>query len=206
MFKQVKFPYIYRMLHPDFIFSVKNDKKKIFLTFDDGPSKETTDKILDVLGKFNIKATYFCLGENVEKFPELYKRISDAGHAIGNHGYHHFNGWKISGATYIKNVLRSEEIIGSKLFRPPYGKITPKQARILSEMGFKIIMWDLMSWDFDPELSESQIIEKVLKNANTGSIIVFHDNEKTDVRIENILGKIIDSLQKRGFIFDTINS
>ncbi|MEZ4907182.1 MAG: polysaccharide deacetylase family protein [Saprospiraceae bacterium] len=176
-----------------------------FFSFDDAFDIGTTEKIIQVLREYNIKATFFCIGENIEKYPDLFALIDSEGHAIGNHGYRHVDGWTTDTNDYIENVIRAKDVIPSFLYRPPYGKIKRSQAKILMQYGFKIVMWDTMSWDFDKGISSTKVIDKVINNVKSGSIIVFHDNPKVADKIDDVLPIVIENLQSKGFLFDKIN-
>jgi peptidoglycan/xylan/chitin deacetylase (PgdA/CDA1 family) len=196
----IRFPLLIRFFFPHFLYSIKNDSKKIFLTFDDGPIPEVTPLILGILSKFNAKASFFCLGKNVEHHPEIFNSIKEHGHTIGNHGYEHKNGWKTPNIKYFENTEKANELIKSNLFRPPYGKISPIQIIKLSKK-YKIVLWDILSGDFDPNISKEKCAENVIKKIKPGSIIVFHDSLKAKERVLYALPIVLDVLQKKGFEF-----
>lgn len=176
-----KFPKWQQWFYPKAIFDFygKNSGKKntIYLTFDDGPTPGVTNTILDILEAYHVKATFFCIGKKVKAYPELFQAIIDGGHSIGNHGMNHVNGFKMSATNYVDNVVEATNYIDSKLFRPPYGKCTPKQYRLLNELGYKIIFWSHLSYDFDSSLDAVRRFEKIKSNTKNGSIIVFHDTK-----------------------------
>tara|TARA_B110000305_G_C19453899_1_gene649647 strand:+ start:1581 stop:2141 length:561 start_codon:yes stop_codon:yes gene_type:complete len=178
-------------------------KPIVYLTFDDGPNSHSTIEILKILEKEKIKGTFFCIGENVVKNPELYKEIIDKGHSIGNHSMSHLNGWKVTKNKYLKDIEKASEIIKSNLFRPPYGKLNFSSTSQLKKK-FEIVMWDINSGDFDQTLNYSQVIENVLKNARNGSIIVLHDNKKFKHLTLNALLPIIKGLKDKGFAIEAI--
>jgi peptidoglycan/xylan/chitin deacetylase (PgdA/CDA1 family) len=178
-------------------------EKTIYLTFDDGPNPEVTPLVLAILEKNKINATFFCVGENVTKYPQLYESVLDKGHKVGNHTYNHLKGFEVSLETYIDNVKKAAEVIDSKLFRPPYGRITFKQLQALKP-DFEIIMWDLITRDYNPEVSPKQILRFVEKLARNGSIIVFHDSLKSKHNVLTALPLVINTLQKKGYHFDTL--
>ena len=185
-------------------------EKEIYLTFDDGPTPEITNWTLDILKKYNAKATFFCIGKNIVNHPEIYQQIIEANHAIGNHTHNHFNGWKYSAKAYIDNVVLCDNIISkegenSKLFRPPYGKIKKNQAKKLRDLGKKIIMWDVLSADFDTSISNQKCLENVLKNAINGSIVVFHDSVKAAEKLKYVLPKVLEYYSEKGFVFKAIS-
>lgn len=198
-----KSPQIIKALYSQLIWETPNNENKIYLTFDDGPTPEVTDWTLDLLKQFNIKATFFCLGQNVEKYPKLYQRILDEGHAVGNHSYSHPSGWKTNDADYFDDIEKSQKLINSKLFRPPYGRITKSQAKHLKEQ-YNIIMWTVLSGDFDLKTSPEKCLENVLKNTESGAIIVFHDSKKAEPNLKCALPKAIESLLKNGFVFEVL--
>jgi peptidoglycan/xylan/chitin deacetylase (PgdA/CDA1 family) len=174
----VKTPSILKPLAKDLVWSIDTQAKEVFLTFDDGPTPEVTDHVLDLLAAYGAQATFFCLGKNVSQFDGLYSKIKSQGHATGNHTWNHPDGWKTDKLTYLKNVIQASEVIHSTLFRPPYGHITPMQTNALKSR-YKIIMWDVLSADFDAQNTPQKCFENVRKNATSGSIIVFHDNLKS---------------------------
>ncbi|QVY64186.1 polysaccharide deacetylase family protein [Polaribacter sp. Q13] len=189
-----------------------SDKKEIFLTFDDGPTPEITDFILAELKKYNAKATFFCIGKNVQNHPEIFLKIITDGHTVGNHTQNHLKGWNTDTDSYIDNVLACEKTIQQfnnstitqKLFRPPYGKIKKSQAAELIKKSYKIIMWSVLSADFDTTISNEKCLENVLKNTKSGSIIVFHDSVKAAERMKYALPKVLKYFSDKGFVFKAI--
>lgn len=173
------------------------DADVIYLTFDDGPIPESTPIILDILDQYNAKATFFCVGENVERYPELYQAILDRGHGVGNHTFNHLNGWYTDSEEYVANVDRSSDLIDSNLFRPPYGKLRPAQIDALKER-YHIIMWDVLSGDFDPKVTSEDLYMNVTKHSKEGSIIVLHDNLKSIDKVKEVLPKLITFYQGKG--------
>jgi peptidoglycan/xylan/chitin deacetylase (PgdA/CDA1 family) len=169
------------------------DTPAVYLTFDDGPNPVATPYVLDALAKYDAKATFFCVGNNVAKYPEIYNRVLDEGHGTGNHTYNHLNGWKTRTAHYLKNIEQASKHIKSKLFRPPYGRMRHSQARQLHKQhpGWKICMWDVLSADFDTMISPEQCLDNVLVNIEPGSIILFHDSEKAFERMSYALPKVL---------------
>lgn len=193
----ISVPSILKSLYPKGIW--EKDSAAVYLTFDDGPHLEITSFVLDELKKYQAKATFFCVGNNVGKYPEVYQRILAEGHQIGNHTFSHKNGWKTAKEEYLKDVEEAAELIDSKLFRPPYGKIKRGQAEGLSEKGFQIVYWSLLSGDFDLDLSPEKCWENVLKNIKPGSIVVFHDSEKAWERLKFVLPKTLEYCRKQGW-------
>jgi peptidoglycan/xylan/chitin deacetylase (PgdA/CDA1 family) len=176
---------------------------KVFLTFDDGPTPGVTDEVLNILNQHQVKATFFCLGKNVEQNPALYQRIVDEGHAVGNHTYSHPNGWKVKTAEYLNDVVKAEELIATNLFRPPYGRIKKAQIKKLKEK-FKIIMWDVLSGDYHPKATPATCVSRILKHTGQGSIIVFHDSIKAKENVLGSLDEIIVRLRSEGFDFSAL--
>ena len=196
-------PQLIQLLFPNWIWKgPENDV--VYLTFDDGPTPESTPYILGLLKKHDIKASFFCLGEQALKSPELIQRIVGEGHSIGNQTMHHENGWKTKSETYLESIEQSAALIDSKLFRPPYGKIRLSQSKKLRELGYKIILWTWMSYDFDKSLSAREIISKSRK-IKGGDILVFHDNVKANERTKEVLPSLINSIIKQGYRFKTLS-
>ncbi|MBS1783598.1 MAG: polysaccharide deacetylase family protein [Bacteroidetes bacterium] len=173
----------------------------VYLTFDDGPHPEATPLVLDLLKKYQAKATFFCIGKNVALYPDLFQRIKDEGHTFGNHTYNHLNGWRNENSVYLQNILKAQRLIPSSLFRPPYGRIKLSQARILSKRKapWTVYMWDVLSGDFDTTLSPSDCINNVIENAEQGSIIVFHDSEKALPRMKEALPTLLEFCQQKNW-------
>lgn len=180
------------------VWEIPATEKDIYLTFDDGPTPEITAQVLALLLTYNARATFFCLGAKVEQYPQLYEQIKAAGHTIGNHGYHHLSGFSTSLKPYIENVKRGEEVSGSKLFRPPYGRITPWQIKKLRG-SYKIIMWSIMSMDFDQHTTPEQCYNNVIKHIKPGSIIVFHDIEKAKTNVLQALPQLLEWMNAHGY-------
>ena len=193
------------------VWDIPNSDKRIYLTFDDGPIPEVTEWVLNILKSKDIKATFFCIGDNMKKHPEVYKRILAEGHQTGNHTFNHLNGWKTETNHYIENLKLCEteylklNTEHSFLFRPPYGKINPSQSKAIRNLGYKIIMWDVLSYDFDSTISVEKCLENVISNTEQGSIIVFHDSIKAEKNLKYALPKAIQVLKDKGFIFDVIS-
>ncbi|AUC86690.1 polysaccharide deacetylase family protein [Polaribacter sp. ALD11] len=188
------------------------DTKEIYLTFDDGPTPEITDFVLDELKKYEAKATFFCIGKNIVNHPDIFKRIIIEGHAVGNHTQNHLKGWCTKNGSYLENVDLCEETITKfndatikqKLFRPPYGKIKKSQAKEILKKGYKIIMWTVLSADFDTSISNEKCLQNVLKNTESGSIIVFHDSVKASEKLKYVLPKVLKKFSEKGFCFKAI--
>jgi peptidoglycan/xylan/chitin deacetylase (PgdA/CDA1 family) len=178
-------------------------EKVLYLTFDDGPVEIATPFVLDELKKYNAKATFFCIGKNVVENKNLYERILSEGHAVGNHTNKHLNGWKTNDEEYIANYQEAKKLIDSNLFRPPYGRITRFQASIIRKQS-NIIMWSVLSGDFDIELSPQNCLENVLLNAKPGNIIVFHDSMKAFDRLSFALPEVLKYFSEEGFEFKSL--
>jgi len=186
------------------IWEIPNEDKIIYLTFDDGPTPHVTDKVLELLKLYKAKATFFCIGKNVEKHPKLYQEILNEGHAVGNHTQNHNKGIKTKDADYYESISKASEHIKSKLFRPPYGRIKRIQVRFLREK-YKIIMWSVVSGDFDIQLSKEKCKQYVIRNTKSGSIVVFHDSLKAKERMLFALEACLKYFQEKGYRFEAIN-
>jgi len=211
-FYWIKSPKWIRYIFPNYQWHYKSSSKVIYLTFDDGPMLNSTDFILDCLRKYNAKATFFCIGENVEKHPELTQKIITEKHSIGNHTQHHLNGWKTDTKTYFNNCLWVEETLKPytnsdfKLFRPPYGKCTRKQRNLLLEKGYKLIMWSVLSADFDNSVSNEQCLKNIIKNTSNGSIVILHDSDKFIEKVKYVLPKVLEHFSRLGYEFKNVDS
>lgn len=203
MFYFVKTPSILKKLYPECLWDVKSGEDIMYLTFDDGPTPEVTSFVLDELKKHNAKATFFCVGENVKRNFDVYKKIICNGHKPGNHTYSHLNGWKTSDQKYLDDVKEAANIIDSELFRPPFGRITKFKLRALQGEKFRLktIMWDVLSGDFDKGTSPENCYLNVIKNARSGSIIVFHDSIKAFSRLQYALPRVLNFFSEKGFQF-----
>jgi len=194
-------PKFIQALFPSLVWRKETKNKEIWLTFDDGPDPEITPWILSVLKEEEIKATFFLIGQQIEEFPELVGAIINDGHLIANHSYSHWNGWLTSKEKYLKDIETCQELMpNNKLFRPPYGKITKAQIALLKDK-YKIILWDVLSWDFQQNTSPKRVQENILKNTKSGSIIVMHNNQKSYKNMQPILEETIQILKNKGFRF-----
>ena len=206
MFYFVKTPRWVEKVYSRRTWKIYSEKDELFLTFDDGPHPEQTAFVLDELKKYNAKATFFCIGKNVLDHPDIYRRIVEEGHAVGNHTQNHLNGWKTKDAVYLENIRTAQKYIDSRLFRPPYGKISGFQVNQLLQPGYKLktIMWTVLSADFDVKITPQQCLQNVLLNAKKGSIIVFHDSEKAKERMRFALPEVLKYFSGKGFQFNKI--
>ncbi|MFV0566465.1 MAG: polysaccharide deacetylase family protein [Flavobacteriaceae bacterium] len=207
-------------MFPNYIWDIKTDDKTLYLTFDDGPTPHVTNWVLTTLRSFNAKATFFCIGKNVEKNPGLLNLILSEGHAVGNHTQNHLNGWKTKTEDYLENIAQCEAVFKSEiknsnktknqkplsvnLFRPPYGKITKRQSKALIALGYNIIMWDVISFDWDKKLAKENCLINVTRKAKNGSIVVFHDSVKASKNLQYALPKVLEYFGKKGYSFKAL--
>lgn len=206
-----KTPGFVKSLFPNFIWNINTNKKEIYLTFDDGPTPKITDWVLSTLKDYNAKATFFCIGNNIDKHPQIFQNIIEDGHSIGNHTYNHLKGWKHKTKEYLEDIEQTKTIIDSitekqkssnkNLFRPPYGKIKAKQSKQIQALGYDIIMWDVLSFDWDNSVAEKTCLDNVIRKAKEGSIIVFHDSIKASRNLKYTLPKVLDYYSKLGYSF-----
>lgn len=201
--KLVRVPEAAKLVYPSIVWRMPADKKVIYLTFDDGPDPDITPQVLDILVKFNVKATFFCKGENVIVNHPVFESIVKAGHAVGNHGYKHINGWRTSTDFYVDNVETAAGYIDSSLFRPPYGKMKTRQIRILKRK-YNLIGWSVMCYDFDKNTTPEQCLNNIIRNASNGSIVVMHDNKKSAANMLYALPRVIGHFSEQGFEFKPI--
>ena len=202
----VKTPWLLKQLYPNLLWNNARDSRRIYVTFDDGPIPIVTPFVLNILKEHKAKATFFCIGDNINKHPEIFEQVKKAGHAIGNHTFNHVKGWKTDDKTYLDNFLKADELVGSNLFRPPYGRIKRSQIKLLREAkpDLKIVMWDVLSGDFDINLSREDCLENVLKHTRPGSIIVFHDSLKAFDRLEYVLPRAMEEWGRKGWEFASL--
>lgn len=205
LFVPFRIPAIIQRFYPSYIWKLKHQHDTIFLTFDDGPTPEITEWVLEQLKLYNFKATFFLVGENAQKHPQICQKILDDGHATGNHTQNHLKGWKTENNHYLKNVQQASEIIPGNLFRPPYGRIRSSQAGKLRQLDYKIIMWSLLSHDYLPNLNIKATLLKLKRKTRAGDIIVFHDSLKARENIMAILPEYLKWLHLHGFKSQTIS-
>jgi peptidoglycan/xylan/chitin deacetylase (PgdA/CDA1 family) len=205
----IKTPWILKKLFSSYTWNIDTTEKILYLTFDDGPHPVATPFVLAELKKHNAKATFFCIGKNVAAHPDIYKNIIEGGHRVGNHTHNHLNGWKTKNDIYLDDVAAAAHYITTDLFRPPYGRIRWSQARQLSAAmkvkKAKLIMWDVLSADFDTSISTHRCTENVVRSAQPGSIVVFHDSEKALPLLRDVLPEILKIFSEKGYRFLVLN-
>lgn len=192
-----------RMGGKGLIWEMPAEGNDLYLTFDDGPHPDTTAVILDILNKYEVKATFFCVGENVEKYPDVYNQLLEQKHLIGNHSYNHLKGWETGTREYVENVQKCSQVFDSKLFRPPYGKITRSQRKVLRDQ-YDIIMWTLLSRDYDSRVDKETCLRKSLKYTKPGAIMVFHDHLKSIEKVKWVLPRYLERTIELGFRYITL--
>lgn len=207
-FYWVKTHWLVRKVFAKFVWKMPAREKIVYLTFDDGPTPEITPWVLDELDRFGAKATFFCIGKNIEDNPEIFQQTVNRGHAVGNHTFTHVNGWDVEDALYRVEVEKCETALGAnnklKLFRPPYGKVRQRQARTLISQGYSIIMWDILTADFDQKVSPGQCLANVVRNVVPGSIIIFHDSQRAEVNLRYALTGTLEFLKRNGYKMESI--
>ena len=202
----VKTPRLLKILYPQLIWDIKTGSRSIYLTFDDGPIPIVTPFVLNILKQYQAKATFFCIGDNVAKHPKIFNEVKNDGHAVGNHTYNHLKGWKTSTQIYTDNFLQADKLLNTPLFRPPYGRIKRSQIKALqaARPDIHIMMWDVLSGDFDMALKPEQCLQNVLKHTRPGSIVVFHDSLKAFNRLEYVLPRALEAWTEAGYSFDLL--
>lgn len=216
----VKTPLLVKRMFPNYIWDIPTTNKTIYLTFDDGPTPEITNWTLNALKQYDAKATFFCIGNNIEKHPNIFQDILNDGHTIGNHTHNHIKGWKTKTKDYLNNISEAQNVINSQitnsknselrtqnleLFRPPYGQIKPKQGKKLIKLGYKIIMWNVLSLDWDAKVSPENCLNNVISKTTNGSIIVFHDSVKASKNMKYALPKVLEYFSEKGYCFESLN-
>ena len=199
----IKTPKFIQALFPNFIWKIDTVQNEIFLTFDDGPIPEVTPWVLETLEAYNAKATFFCVGDNVQKHPDIFDMVVQAGHGIGNHTFNHLAGWSTENIRYFHNIRQCAHLTKTDLFRPPYGRIRPSQAQFLTR-HYKIIMWDVLSGDFDQNLNKEECADNVISKAGPGSIVVFHDSLKAQRNMKYALHATLEHYSGLGYTFSAI--
>ncbi len=198
-------PFWLRMVYPGFIWRMPTREKVLYLTFDDGPIPDVTEQVLETLESHHAQATFFCIGDNVRKHPSIFKKIKKEGHSVGNHTFNHLSGWKNDDARYLENVQLCARQMATEttLFRPPYGRIKRSQARLLRP-EHKIVMWDVLSGDFSPNLSPERCLAKTIEYGRSGSVVLFHDSHKARRNMEYALPRMLDHFGNLGYEFRSI--
>ena len=203
----IKTPFWLRLIYRSCMWRKSNQERVLYLSFDDGPHPEATPFVLDQLSKFNAKASFFCIGKNVQLHPDIYEAIIAAGHVVGNHTQNHMNGWKNNNKNYIADIQEATKVIDSNFFRPPYGRIRFSQIKVLrmhAALPQQIIMWDVLSGDFDTTITGEQCLANVIQHAGPGSIVVFHDSAKAMDRLRVALPKVLAHFSKLGYQFKAL--
>ncbi len=197
-----KTPALLGSIFSDVLWKVPTNKNDIYLTFDDGPVPDATEWVLEELDKFSIQATFFMVGENVHKHDEVYKSVLNRGHSIGNHSHNHLNGWRTRTNTYVENINKCEKLLETtnRMFRPPHGRLQWQQYKTIKKT-YKVVMWDVLSGDFDNSLSEEKCLNKSIQGTVGGSIIVFHDSVKSIKKVKFVLPRYLDHFTSKGFNF-----
>ena len=230
-FIPVKTPLLIKRLFPSYVWNISSSSKIIYLTFDDGPTPEITNWTLNILEQYNAKATFFCIGSNIQKYPDIFSAILNKGHAIGNHTQNHIKGWKTKRESYLRNIKYANKVIEAqilknkttissedslnyktnnqqsqvlKMFRPPYGQITYKQGKCIMRLDYKIIMWDVLSFDWDNSITKEACLKNVLSKTVKGSIVVFHDSVKASRNMQYTLPKVLEYFSDKGYVFKTL--
>lgn len=202
----VKSPLLLKWYYPSLIWNKTRAQRVIYLTFDDGPIPDVTDFVLKTLKSFNAKATFFCIGDNIRKHADIFEQLKAEGHRIGNHTFNHLKGWKTEDEAYLQNFQECQKLTNTNLFRPPYGRVKKSQITLLRKAlpNLQIVMWDVLSGDFDPALSPQRCYENVVKHTESGSIIVFHDSLKAFDRLQYTLPRVLAYFSEQGYTFATL--
>jgi peptidoglycan-N-acetylglucosamine deacetylase len=196
-------------LMPQYVWTGPADGKVVYLTFDDGPHPEITPWVMAQLERYNAKATFFCIGNNVRRYEDVYRSVINAGHAVGNHTYNHANGWKVSRAQYAQDIVLAAKLIDSNLFRPPYGKLRPgqwKEVKGILGANTQVVLWDVLTGDFDKGITPQQCARNVLTHVKPGSIVVFHDSEKANKNLVYALPLVLEKLSAEGYRFEALKT
>lgn len=204
----IKTPWWLKRIYHTYLWSIDTKKKELYLTFDDGPHPEITPYVLKLLKQYNALATFFCIGKNVVSHPNIYKQILYEGHSVGNHTYNHLNGWKTKDEVYLKDIAEASNYIDSNLFRPCYGRITSFQAKnlkpVMKGRQPTIVMWDILSGDFDSTVSPENCLANVVLKSVPGSIVVFHESDKAWPRLEYVLPRVLKYFSEKGWVFKSL--
>ena len=193
------------------LWSVDTDKKELYLTFDDGPTPEITSWVLAVLKEYNAKATFFCIGNNIAKYPQVFEAVLKEGHSVGNHTQNHLKGWVMDTEKYVEDFRKTDFLLGrytlsntKKYFRPPYGRIKGEQITQIKKQGYEVVLWSVLSADFDRSISPEKCLKNVISNAKKGAIIVFHDSQKASKNLKYALPKVLAHFSKKGYRFKAL--
>lgn len=203
MFKHT-IPTFLRVLFPKLTWRVKTRDKEVFFTFDDGPHPHITTWVLQQLAQYNAKATFFCVGQNAQKYPHILHAIKANGHQLGNHTMHHASGWRTNNKEYIDSIEACAQVVHSRLFRPPYGRITLKQIGLVHRLGYQIIMWDILTRDYDSQLNIQKAFASCIRNIRPGAVVVFHDSEKAQKQLYQLLPLLLAHLSQQGYRFASL--
>lgn len=211
-----KTPGFVKTLFPSFVWNINTKNKELYLTFDDGPTPEITEWVLALLAEYKALATFFCIGNNIKKYPDIFQAILNSGHSVGNHTYNHLKGWKHKTNAYIDDVQKTQNLIDSvnrtdfslakNLFRPPYGKFKVKQSKQLQELDYTIVLWDVLSYDWDKSVSEATCLNNIISATKEGSIIVFHDSLKASKNLKSVLPKVLKHYTDEGYTFKALKN
>lgn len=202
MFKHT-IPSIFPLIAPNVTWKVKTNDKVLYLTFDDGPHPSITPMVLGILEEYNAKATFFCVGDNVTKYPEIFNEIISKGHAVGNHTFNHIKGWQSTNQSYIDNIKKAAEVIPSNLFRPPYGRIKPSQIKLLKK-DYRIVMWSILTRDYDKSLNPYTALKHLNKLTKPGDVVVFHDSEKAKENMLVMLKGMLQHFHQQQYRFNAL--
>jgi len=201
----IQTPKIIHHLFPQLLWKVSVISKVIYLTFDDGPHPEITPKVLNILADYEAKASFFCVGDNVQKYPETFRQVLHAGHAVGNHTFHHIKGWKTPNDLYFQDVGACQSLVAATFFRPPYGKIKLSQIRELKKQ-FQLVMWSVISYDYDRKINPDQCLRIATNNTGPGDIVVFHDSKKAANNMLYALPRFLEYFSKQGYRFESLTN
>ena len=201
----IQTPKIFHRLFPQLLWKVNVTSKIIYLTFDDGPHPKITPKVLNILADYDAKASFFCVGDNVRKYPGTFREVMDAGHVTGNHTFHHLKGWVTSNEAYLEDVKSCHTLVNSSLFRPPYGKLKLSQIRALKKQ-YRLVMWSVITYDYDQRLSPDKCLQRATEKTGPGDIVVFHDSKKAEKNLLVVLPRFLEYFSKRGYRFETLSN
>ncbi len=201
----IRTPHIFQRIFPAYLWRIPTNERVLYLSFDDGPIPKVTPWVLEQLEKYNAKGTFFCVGDNVKRNPLIYRQVLEAGHTVGNHTFNHLNGWQTGIFPYLQNVDACKKVVSSNLFRPPYGRLCRKQSQFLQK-DYRIVLWDVLSGDFDYRLDGRQCAQNVIQNATPGSIIVFHDSLKAWKNLQYALPAVLEHFSGLGYRFEFLEN